>query len=151
MDLDADLDAVERLASTERGLAVVTTLRSDATAQASVVNAGLLRHPVRATRCVAFVSRGGAVKLANLRRHPRATLVFRRGPQWVAVEGTVDLIGPDDRADGFDPAGLPQLLRDVFVACGGTHDDWDTYDRVMREERRTAVLVSPQRVYGVGG
>jgi hypothetical protein len=35
----------------------------------------------------------------------------------------------------------------VFVAAGGTHDDWATYDRVMAEERRAAVLVSPVRVY----
>ena len=39
------------------------------------------------------------------------------------------------------------LLREIFTACGGTHDDWDTYDRVMAEERRTAVLVAPERVY----
>jgi hypothetical protein len=36
----------------------------------------------------------------------------------------------------------------VFVGAGGTHDDWDTYDRVMREERRAAVLVAPTRVRG---
>ena len=39
------------------------------------------------------------------------------------------------------------LLRDIFTAAGGTHDDWDTYDRVMREERRTAVLIAPTRTY----
>ena len=26
--------------------------------------------------------------------------------------------------------------------------DWDTFDRVMREEGRVAVLVAPTRVYG---
>jgi hypothetical protein len=41
-----------------------------------------------------------------------------------------------------------RLLRDIFTAAGGTHDDWDTYDRVMAEERRTAVLIQPERVYG---
>jgi hypothetical protein len=40
------------------------------------------------------------------------------------------------------------LLRDIFTAAGGTHDDWDTYDRVMATERRVAVLVEPERVYG---
>ena len=49
------------------------------------------------------------------------------------------------------PASWPQLLepglREIFTAAGGTHDDWDTYDRVMREERRTAVVVTPSRVY----
>jgi len=39
------------------------------------------------------------------------------------------------------------LLRAVFTAAGGTHDDWDTYDRVMAAEGRTAVLVEPRRVY----
>jgi hypothetical protein len=29
----------------------------------------------------------------------------------------------------------------------GTHDDWATYDQTMRNERRTAVLVAPMRVY----
>ena len=38
-------------------------------------------------------------------------------------------------------------LHEIFTAAGGTHDDWDTYDRVMREERRTAVLVTPTRTY----
>ena len=43
---------------------------------------------------------------------------------------------------------MPALLRDIFTAAGGTHEDWDEYDRVMAAERRTAVLVTPTRVYG---
>jgi hypothetical protein len=43
---------------------------------------------------------------------------------------------------------LRVLLRTVFAAAGGTHDDWDEYDRVMADERRLAVLVRPRRVYG---
>ena len=39
-------------------------------------------------------------------------------------------------------------LREIFTAAGGTHEDWDEYDRVMLAERRTAVLVTPTRVYG---
>ena len=45
---------------------------------------------------------------------------------------------------------LPALLRDIFIAAGGTHDDWDEYDRVMAAERRTAVLVEPARILGNG-
>jgi len=41
------------------------------------------------------------------------------------------------------------LLRDIFTAAGGTHDDWDEYDRVMANERRVAVLVERERTYGV--
>jgi len=36
----------------------------------------------------------------------------------------------------------------VFVAAGGTHDDWDEYDRVMAAERRTAVFVHADRISG---
>jgi hypothetical protein len=35
----------------------------------------------------------------------------------------------------------------VFVAAGGTHDDWEAYDRTMAEQRRAAVLVTPRRAY----
>jgi hypothetical protein len=52
------------------------------------------------------------------------------------------LAGPDDELPGLESVQVPQLLRDVFTAAGGTHDDWDEYDRTMAAERRTAVLVT---------
>ena len=45
------------------------------------------------------------------------------------------------------PERLRLLLREVFTAAGGTHDDWDAYDRAMAEERRTAVFVRVSRIY----
>ena len=39
------------------------------------------------------------------------------------------------------------LLRAIFTAAGGEHDDWDEYDRTMAEQRRAAVLIRPDRVY----
>ena len=142
-----DLETVRQLVAGDRGLAVVATTRSDGTVQASVVNAGVFPHPLTGDAAVAFVALGGAVKLRLLRRRPVATLVFRVGFRWASVEGPVTLIGPDDPLDGFDRAGLPRLLRDVFLSTGATHDDWPTYDRVMAEERRCVVLVEPERVY----
>jgi PPOX class probable F420-dependent enzyme len=135
------------LARRDSGLCVVSTLRADGTIQSSLVNAGVLSHPLTGEPVVAFTSRDGSVKLANLRARPRATLAARTGWEWAAVEGPVEIAGPSDALPGFDPAALPALLRDVFTAAGGTHDDWPTYDRVMAEERRAAILVSPQRVY----
>jgi hypothetical protein len=35
----------------------------------------------------------------------------------------------------------------VFVAAGGSHEDWQEYDRVMAEQHRTVVLVAPERIY----
>jgi PPOX class probable F420-dependent enzyme len=144
----ADLALVRRLVAAEHGLAVVATTRSDGSLHASVVNAGVLDHPVTGRPVVGLVARGDAAKLRLLRRTGRASVTFRSGWEWAAVEGPVDLAGLDDPLEGFDPAALPGLLRDVFTAAGGTHDDWDEYDRVMAAERRTAVLVEPSRVLG---
>ena len=94
------------------------------------------------------VTPGGTRKLVHLRERPRASLTWRAGWEWVTVEGSVDLIGPDDPFTGFDAATLPRLLREVFSSAGGTHDDWPTYDRVMAQERRVVVLITPDRVYG---
>jgi hypothetical protein len=96
---------------------------------------------------VAFVAMGGSRKLANLRVHPQATVVARVGWEWAAAEGPVELVGPDDPVAGIDAERLRRLLREIFTAAGGTHGDWDTYDDVMARERRTAVLVTPQRLY----
>jgi PPOX class probable F420-dependent enzyme len=141
------LDDFAALAREDHGLVVVCTTRSDGSVQASVVNAGVLDHPTSGTPVVGFVARGDSLKLRILRRDPRVTIVARSGWQWAAVEGTAQLIGPDDSVDGIDGNRLAELLREVFRAAGGTHDDWDEYDRVMASERRTVVLVTPTRVY----
>jgi len=142
-----DLTDFARLVTRDHGLCVVSTLRPDSTIQSSVVNAGVLDHPVTGSPVVGLVARGGSRKLANLRARPRATAVVRAAWEWVAAEGPVDLAGPDDKLGDLDAERIRLLLREIFTACGGTHDDWDTYDRVMAEERRTAVLVAPERVY----
>jgi PPOX class probable F420-dependent enzyme len=140
-------DAVE-LGRRESFLVVVSTVRADATVQSSVVNAGVLRHPTSGDEVVAFVTYG-ATKLRNLRAHPQLAVTFRAGWSWVTVEGRAQLIGPDDPDPAYDADRLRLLLREVFKAAGGDHDDWDGYDRTMLEQRRTAVFVTPDRIYGV--
>jgi PPOX class probable F420-dependent enzyme len=142
-----DLTPFADLVPQDHGLCVVSTLRADGSIQASVVNAGVLAHPLTGDPVVGLVAAGGARKLRHLRADPRATIVVRAGWQWAAVEGTAELIGPDDPRREVDANALRLLLQDVFRAAGGTHDDWDEFDRVMAEERRTAVLVSPARAY----
>lgn len=142
-----DLAGFAELVPLDHGLSVVVTRRADHTPHTTVVNAGVLAHPVTGARVVAFVAAGGTRKLAHLRADPTIAVVVRAGWRWVAVEGHAELIGPDDPHPEVDDERLRLLLRDVFNAAGGTHDDWPTYDRVMRDERRTAVLVSPTRVY----
>jgi PPOX class probable F420-dependent enzyme len=142
-----DLASFAELVPLDHGLSVVVTLRADHTPHTTVVNAGVLPHPLTGTGTVGFVGVGGSRKLAHLRADPTIVVVVRAGWRWTAVEGSAQLIGPDDPHPDVDGDKLRLMLRDIFTAAGGTHDDWDTYDRVMREERRTAVLVSPTRVY----
>lgn len=146
-----DLADLAELVHLDHGLSVVSTLRADGTIQSSVVNAGVLAHPITGAPTVAFTTRAGSAKLVHLRVRPRLSLVVRAGWNWAAVEGPVELAGPDDPMAGIDAEGLRILLRDVFTAAGGTHDNWATYDRVMAQEGRAAVLVTPERVYSNPG
>jgi len=143
----SDLSDFEHVAAADAGLCVAISTRSDGTAQASVVNAGVLAHPLSGLLAVGLVAAGGSRKLANWRRNGHATIVAKNGWQWCAVEGTVDIFGPDDVHPEVDAPRLRLLLREIFVAAGGTHADWDDYDRVVRNERRAAVLVAAARVY----
>jgi PPOX class probable F420-dependent enzyme len=142
-------DAVA-LAAAENGLAVVSTVRADATVQASLVNVGLFPHPATGEPALGFTTYG-KVKLANLRARPQLAITFRNGWQWATVEGRAELAGPDDAQPWLKDADqLRLLLREVFTAAGGTHDNWDEYDRVMAKERRAVVLIAPTRVYSNG-
>lgn len=142
---EGGLRRVAELASTESWLAVLVTTRADGEPAVSVVNAGILPHPVTGERVVGVVSQGNTPKLTNLRARPRATLVFRAGWQWVSVAGPAELAGPDDALPGMPAEHLPQLLRDIYHAAGGEHPDLEEYDREMVAQRRAAILVTPER------
>jgi PPOX class probable F420-dependent enzyme len=142
-----DLTGFTELVRGDHGLSVVSTVRADGTIQSSVVNAGVLSHPVTGAPVVGFATRAGAAKLANLRARPRASVVVRVSWNWAGVEGPVELAGPQDPLPGVDTERLRLLLREVFTAAGGTHEDWDTYDAVMAREGRAVVLLTPERLY----
>lgn len=144
------LDDAVALAAAEDGLAVISTVRADQTVQASLVNVGRLAHPANGQPVLGFTTYG-KVKLANLRARPQLAVTFRNGWQWATVEGRAELVGPDDAQPWLTDADrLRMLLREVFTAAGGSHDDWDEYDRVMARERRAVVLIAPTRVYSNG-
>jgi PPOX class probable F420-dependent enzyme len=142
------LDQVRELAARESGLAVVVTIRDDGSAHASVVNAGVLSHPMTGEQVIGFAVRGPRKKLANIRARRRVTVVFRSGWEWVTVEGEAEIAGPDDAREGLDPAAVRQLLREIYAAAvGGSADDWAGMDQQMTDERHSAVLVRVDRVY----
>ncbi len=144
----ADLALVERLAAADHYLAVMAVARPNGSVHASVVSAGVIDDPVDGASGVGAVVGGDARKLELLRATGRATLVFKSGFEWVAVSGPVRLIGPEDGAElGQD---VPATIRSVFRAAGGTHEDWEEFDRVMAAERRCAVFVRAARISSNG-
>ena len=108
-------------------------------------------HPDGSGPVLAVVAKATAYKVRRLRVAPTATIAITREWQWQAAEGPVTLIGPHDPHPAVGAGSLPGLLRSVFAAAGGTHDDWDEFDRVMADEQRTALLLAPRRVYGIAG
>lgn len=144
----ADLDDVRDFLADEHGLAVVSTTQADGRVLSSVVNCGVMTHPITGADTVVLVSRGGAARLGHVRRGSEVTVAAQRSWRWVAVTGECDLIGPDDPAEGIDDDRLRLMLREVFQAAGGTHDDYDEYDRVMAQDRRCCMFVDPARIIG---
>jgi hypothetical protein len=145
--ITADLGRFRSLVAGDHGLAVISIAVAGGRVHSSVANAGVLDLAGAAGPVVGLVVGGNSRKLGLLREHPRAAATLRAGWQWSSAEGPVTLVGPDDPHPDFDQDQVRLLLRDIFSAAGGQHDDWETYDRVMAEERRTAVLISPEYVY----
>lgn len=143
----ASINDARRLIQLDLGLATLSTVRSDGSVQLVVVNAGIIEHPTTHEEVAAFVARGGTRKIDHIRGHPYAALLWRAGWAWVTVEGTAELCGPDDPLTGLDDDDVRLLLRSIAKSTGMAHDDWAEYDRVVAAERRTAVLITPDRIY----
>jgi hypothetical protein len=72
------LDEVAGLAAKEHGLVVVSTARADGTIQSSLVNAGVMRHPMTDQPVLAFVTYGKVKRLFELDRAVSGFWVSRR-------------------------------------------------------------------------
>ena len=120
--------------------AVLTTYRGNGNAQMSIIVVGPYRDGA------AFTTTADRAKLSNLKRDPRSTLLVSQDSWWgyIVLEGHAKILSPENA----DAEELRQALRDVYRSIAGEHPDWDEYDQAMREERRSAVIVIPDRVYG---
>ena len=144
----SDIETLRNYLSEETGLATISTIQIDGRILSSVVNCGIIEHPLTGDTCVAFVSTGHAARLKHIRRGSQVTIAVRRGWNWLSATGPADLIGPDDLSDGIDSQRLRLLLREVFQAAGGTHENFEEYDKIMTNERRVVVCVFPERILG---
>ena len=114
--------------------AVLITRRRDGGVQASPVAAA-----VGGGGHIVVSSRETAMKVKNLRRDPRASLVGINDGwygSWVQVEGSTEIVG---LPDALEP------LVDYYRSIAGEHPDWDEYREAMRAERRVLIRVTIER------
>ena len=133
-------DAVKKFAE-ENDKAVLTTFRGSGAAQMSIITCGPYRDGV------AFTTTADRAKLLNLQRDPRCSLLVSNENWWgfVVVEGRAQIIS----AGNTGAEEYRDALRDVYrTAAGEEHSNWEEYDKAMRDDRRSAVIVIPDRIYG---
>ncbi len=124
---------------THRG--VLTTFRRNGAAQMSIISCGPMRDGI------CFTVTEDRVKLKNLRRDSRCSLMVSRESWWgfVVLEGRAQIIS----ADNTDPEELRLALREAYSAASGEeHPDWAEYDQAMRDDRRSVIIVVPDHVFG---
>ncbi len=121
--------------------AVLTTFRANGAAQMSIVTVGPYGGGA------GFTTTEGRAKLYNLVREPRCSLLVSKSDWWgyVVLEGRARVLRRGESDDGE----LRDALRGIYRAASGReHPDWEEYDRAMVADRRAAVIVIPDYVYG---
>jgi PPOX class probable F420-dependent enzyme len=114
--------------------AVLATTRADGRPQLSPVTVA-----VDGDGRVIISTREAAIKVRNIRRDPRVSLVGLNDGfygDWVQVEGTAEVIEQPDALD---------LLEDYYRRAAGEHPDWDEYRAAMIEQRRVLVRFAIER------
>jgi len=109
--------------------------------QMSVVTCGPYRGGV------AFSTTDDRAKLLNLKRDARCSLMVSKQNWWgyIVFEGRATILSPDNTSADE----LRDALRDVYRAATNTdHPNWPEYDQAMVDDRRAAVIVVPDQIYG---
>src|SRR5215471_17437876 len=117
---------------------VVISITPKGHAQSTVVSAAVLDGKV------GFASRPHTVKVRNIQRNGRAavTIIKLDTRRYVTVEGPASIEPWQDT-----PTHIKRL-KDLYTGMGRRLKSDEEFARQMREEQRTLVLVTPERVYG---
>jgi PPOX class probable F420-dependent enzyme len=130
-------EALPLLQQNHTGVAISVTPKGRA--QSTVVGAAVLDGKI------GFSSRSHTVKLKNIERTGRATVTVIKldTRRYVTVEGPASIEPWQDT-----PAHIKRL-KDLYTALGrapkGTDEEFAAQ---MRDEKRSLVLVTPERLYG---
>ena len=130
-------EALPLLQENHNGVAISVTPKGRA--QSTVVSTAVLDGKL------GFASRPRTVKVKNIQRTGRATITVIRldNRRYVTVEGPASIEPWQDT-----PTHIKRL-KDLYSAMGrapkGTDEE---FAKQMRDEQRSLVLVTPERVYG---
>ena len=88
------------------------------------------------------------MKFKNLLRDPRCSLLISHADWWsgfLVFEGRAELI----HSGNTDPATLRKARRYIYSATTRRRSaDWDEYDRITESDKRVAMILRPDHVYG---
>jgi PPOX class probable F420-dependent enzyme len=87
-------------------------------------------------------------KFKNLLRDPRCSILVSHADWWsgfLVFEGRAEMV----HSGNSDPETLRQARRRIFSATTRRRSaDWDEYDRITEADRRVALVVRPDHIYG---
>jgi PPOX class probable F420-dependent enzyme len=137
MELSDALDFVR-----PRRQGVLTTIRSNGRPQLSNI-----MFVTGADDAITVSVTDDRAKTRNLRRDPRASLYVPGDNFWqyVVLEAAAELMPV--AADPHD-ATVDRLVE-YYKAGVGEHDDWEEYRAAMVTDRRLALILRPERAYGM--
>ena len=129
-------EALPLLQENHTGVAISVTPKGRA--QSTIVSTAVLDGKI------GFASRPRTVKLKNIQRTGRAavTVIKLDTRRYVTVEG------PASIEPWQDTAAHIKRLKDLYSAMGRALKADDEFAKQMRDEQRSLVLVTPERLYG---
>jgi PPOX class probable F420-dependent enzyme len=87
-------------------------------------------------------------KFKNLLRDPRCSVLVSHADWWsgfLVFEGKVEMI----HSANADPETLRLARRQIFSATTRRRSaDWEQYDRITEADKRVALIVRPDHIYG---
>lgn len=130
-------EALPLLQENHTGIAISVTPKGRA--QSTVVSTAVLDGKV------GFASRAHTIKVKNIQRTGRATLTVIK----LDTRRYVTLEGPASVEPWQDTAAHIKRLKDLYTAMGRAPKGSDEeFAQQMRDEERSLILVTPERLYG---
>ncbi len=121
---------------------VLTTYRRNGKAQMSIVTV----RPHRGAIGVSITE--DRAKFKNLLRNPECSILISSADWWsgfIVFDGKAELIW----SGNTDTEDLRRARREVYSATTRRRSsDWDDYDRLVEDDKRLALIIHPDHMYG---